>query len=62
MLENVRLAARGRRDGPDMLESSIAAGPEGTGMRGVRASWRIVRETDPNIVMRMMLGLGWWMF
>ena len=54
MLENVRLAARGR-DGPAANElSSMDAGPVDWGTRGVRArNWK-VRVTDGNIV----LGVG----
>jgi len=50
MLENVRLAARGR-DGPAANElSSMDAGPVDWGTRGVRArNWK-VRVTDGNIV------------
>lgn len=50
MLESVRLAARGR-DGPAANElSSMDAGPDDWGTRGVRArNWK-VRVTDGNIV------------
>jgi hypothetical protein len=50
MLENVRLAARGR-DGPAAKElSSMDAGPDDCGTRGVRARNCSVRVTDGNIV------------
>jgi len=55
MLENVRLAARGR-DGPAANElSSIDAGPVDWGMRGVEARNRNVRVTDGNIVRDLMV-------
>jgi hypothetical protein len=51
MLENVRLAARGL-DGPAANElSSMDAGPDDWGMRGVRARNWNVRVTDGNIVL-----------
>ena len=50
MLENVRLAARGR-EGPAAKElSSMAAGPDDCGTSGVRARNCRVRVTDGNIV------------
>ena len=65
MLENVRLAARGR-EGPAAKElSSMAAGPDDCGTSGVRARNCSVRVTDGNIVMGLLLGFGsdeidWW--
>jgi hypothetical protein len=55
MLENVRLAARGR-DGPAAKElSSMDAGPDDCGTRGVRARNCRVRVTDGNIAIDLLI-------